>query len=109
MRIRTRASVSPRQSPSSLILASISREGESPPFPSFEPLFLFFMVVSLSSWLLSLARHLRARSPDEAKRNPGLLCCVQETRIALRSIRATLALLCARNPDCAALHPGYAC
>src|SRR3989441_10560197 len=35
MRIRTRASVSPRQSLSSLILASISREGESPPFPSF--------------------------------------------------------------------------
>src|SRR6266581_8290779 len=49
MSVRTRASVSPRQSPSSLILASISREGESPPFPSFEPLFFtivvaFFMV-----------------------------------------------------------------
>src|SRR5438552_1243967 len=46
MSIRTRASVSPRQSLSSLILASISREGESPPFPSFEP---------SSSWLLSLS------------------------------------------------------
>src|SRR4051794_18848924 len=45
MRIRIRASVSPRQSPSSLILASISREGDSPPFPSFELLFLLFMVV----------------------------------------------------------------
>ena len=45
MRLRTRASVSPRQSPSSLILASISREGESSPFASFEPLFVFFMVV----------------------------------------------------------------
>src|SRR2546427_7064978 len=45
MRIRTRASVSPRQSLSSLILASISPEGESPPFPSVEPLFLVFMVV----------------------------------------------------------------
>src|SRR6202166_3419951 len=45
MRIRTRASVSPRQSPSSLILASISREGGSPPFPSFGPLPLFFVVV----------------------------------------------------------------
>src|SRR6476660_8187531 len=45
MRCRTRASVSPRQSLSSLILASINREGESPFFPSFEPLFLFFMVV----------------------------------------------------------------
>src|SRR4029434_33082 len=44
-RFRTRASVSPRQSLSSLILASISREGESPPFSSFEPLFLFFMMV----------------------------------------------------------------
>src|SRR5262249_40059716 len=45
MRIRIRASVSPRQSLSSLFLASISREGESPPFASFEPLVLFFMVV----------------------------------------------------------------
>src|SRR5712671_3841247 len=44
MRVRTRASVSPRQSLSSLILASISREGESP-VPSFAPLFIFFMVV----------------------------------------------------------------
>src|SRR5664279_1500847 len=42
MRIRTRASVSPRQSLSSLILASVSSEGEFPPSPSFEPLFLFF-------------------------------------------------------------------
>src|SRR5207244_4120362 len=50
MRIRIRASVSPRQSLSSLILASISWEGESPPFPSSEPLFVFFMVVSLSSF-----------------------------------------------------------
>src|SRR5271163_4583673 len=46
MRVRTRASVSPRQSPSSLILASISREGESAPFASLEPLPLFFMVVA---------------------------------------------------------------
>src|SRR5258705_3266688 len=45
MRFRTRASVSPRQSLSSLILPSISREGESPPVPSFEPLFFFFMGV----------------------------------------------------------------
>src|SRR5215510_4731561 len=45
MRVRTRASVSPRQSLSSLILASISREGDSPPFSSFAPLLLFFMVV----------------------------------------------------------------
>src|SRR3954462_7487909 len=45
MRIRIRASVSPRQSLSSLILASISAEGESPPFPCFEPLFVFFMVL----------------------------------------------------------------
>src|SRR5207237_2579340 len=59
MRLRTRASVSPRQSLSSLILASISQpadgpepfrglEGESPPFPSFPRRlsgFLFFMVV----------------------------------------------------------------
>src|SRR5438552_10086853 len=45
MRIRIRASVSPRQSLSSLILASISREGEFPPFPSSTPLFVVFMVV----------------------------------------------------------------
>src|ERR1700674_4885351 len=45
MRIRIRASVSPRQSLSSLIRASIRREGESPPFPSFELLFFFMVVV----------------------------------------------------------------
>src|SRR4030095_15585399 len=53
MRVRTRASVSPppaprarpRQSRSSLIRASISREGESPPLPSFASLFLLFGVV----------------------------------------------------------------
>src|ERR1700752_3181416 len=42
MRLRTRASVSPRQSPNSLILASISREGEAAPCASFAS--LFFMV-----------------------------------------------------------------
>src|SRR6478672_629350 len=47
MRARTRASVSPRQSPSSLILASISRGGEAPAFVSFAPLLLFFTVVLL--------------------------------------------------------------
>jgi hypothetical protein len=35
---RRRASISPRQSFSSLILASISWAGESPSFPAFEPL-----------------------------------------------------------------------
>src|SRR5438874_3758610 len=40
MSARTRSSVSLRQSLSSLILASISREGDSPPFLSFEPLLL---------------------------------------------------------------------
>src|SRR5262244_2765599 len=44
MRVRTRASVSPRQSLSSLILASISREGDSP--SSFELLFFFTVVVA---------------------------------------------------------------
>src|SRR4051812_39623090 len=50
MIVRIRASISPRQSASSLILASISREGESP--ASFAPLLLvvvlvaaFFMIV----------------------------------------------------------------
>src|SRR4051812_6042484 len=53
-RLRTRASVSPRQSPSSSILASISWEGESPPVPSFEPLFAFAIV----GRFLSLTRQL---------------------------------------------------
>src|SRR6476619_7001225 len=44
MRIRTRASVSPRQSLSSWILASISREGESS-LISFKPLFADFLDV----------------------------------------------------------------
>src|SRR5437899_7218205 len=55
MRIRIRASVSPRQSLSSLILASIRREGESPPLPSFEPLFVFFIVV-VAFFMLIVAR-----------------------------------------------------
>ncbi len=45
MRARSRASVSPRQSSSSTILASMSWEGESPAFPSVETLLVFFMVV----------------------------------------------------------------
>src|SRR5215471_12022804 len=45
MRIRIRASIPPRQSLSSLILASISRDGEYSPFPSFELLLLFFVLV----------------------------------------------------------------
>src|SRR5689334_6823823 len=49
MRSRTRASVSPRQSLSSPILPSISREGELVPSPSLEPLFIFFMVVARPS------------------------------------------------------------
>ncbi len=43
MRLRTRASVSPRQSPSSLIRASISREGEAPSLAFVAALFVFFM------------------------------------------------------------------
>src|SRR6478672_4874997 len=57
MRIRTRASVSPRQSLSSWILASISREGESSVFPFFEPLVVFFMVV-VAFVIVIAARHL---------------------------------------------------
>src|SRR6476620_791396 len=41
---RTRASVSPRQSASSLIRASINCEGDAPPFASSGALLLFFMV-----------------------------------------------------------------
>src|SRR5688572_8990156 len=45
MSARTRASIAPRQSPSSLMRASIRREGESSPFPAFKPLLLFGLVV----------------------------------------------------------------
>src|SRR5262249_44686081 len=43
---RTRASVSPRQSPNAAIFASISRVGEAPPLASFEPLLLFMDVAA---------------------------------------------------------------
>src|SRR5262249_42530114 len=46
IRLLIRASVSPRQSLSSLILASISREGEPALFSSFAPLFLFMVAVA---------------------------------------------------------------
>src|ERR1700757_3729368 len=46
-----RASISPRQSPSSWILASISRDGESPCFSSFEPL-LFALVMVVVTFLM---------------------------------------------------------
>src|SRR5262245_48971420 len=45
MTVRILASVSPRQSPSFFILASISREGESSAFCCFAPLVFFFMVI----------------------------------------------------------------
>src|SRR5580704_1972654 len=45
MRFRTRARVAPRQSPSSLILASMCRAGESSFFLSCKALLLFFIVV----------------------------------------------------------------
>src|SRR6202049_4464276 len=45
MSFRTRASVSPRQSPSAAMRASIRWEGESALFPSFAPRLLVFMVV----------------------------------------------------------------
>jgi len=61
MSARTRASVSPRQSPSSAILASISREGEAAPIASFAP--LFFMVMLLSFGDLRLDAPLRS-PPD---------------------------------------------
>src|ERR1700677_2418111 len=48
IRLRTRANVSPRQSPSSFIRASISREGAVPSFAFVAALFVFFMVVVAS-------------------------------------------------------------
>src|SRR5207244_6841264 len=55
MSARTRASVSPRQSPSSLILASMCREAESPSFSFAEPLFFFTVVVAFFIEVLALA------------------------------------------------------
>src|SRR5262245_36267207 len=69
MRLRTRASVSPRQSPSSLTLASISREGEPPAFASFEPLLLVIVVVAFFILRPDLALIVHIRSPG------NLLAC----------------------------------
>src|SRR5207247_856424 len=66
MSIRIRASISPRQSLSSLILASISREGESPPFPSSTPLFVFFMVVAF--FMVIVARQRHPAQPSQASK-----------------------------------------
>src|SRR5262245_10759270 len=53
MRLRMRASISPRQSPNSSILLSISREGESPPFLSFVLFFVFIAAFFLVAARLS--------------------------------------------------------
>src|SRR5499426_305692 len=55
IRVRTRASVSPRQSLSSLILASISRDGEPPGFPSVEPLFVFFIFIFVAAFMVAFS------------------------------------------------------
>src|SRR6202035_4760180 len=55
MSIRIRASVSPRQSLSSLIRASIRWEGESPPFLSVEPLPLLMVFVALLATIESVS------------------------------------------------------
>src|SRR5580658_8052337 len=47
MRARTRASVPPRQSPSSLILPSINREGDALSFAFVAALLVFFMLCPL--------------------------------------------------------------
>src|SRR5213083_1245730 len=62
MSIRTRASVSPRQSLSSLILASIRREGEWGPSASFEPLVLLLMVVVAFFMLVVVSASLERRA-----------------------------------------------
>ncbi len=85
-----RASVSPRQSPSSLILASISREESSPPFASFAPLpscssLAFFMAVAFApltsvrraiGWLASPRRRagLRRAGRPRGCRGSALPC-----------------------------------
>src|SRR5882757_5059107 len=85
MSVRTRASVSPRQSPSSLILASISREGESPAVASFEP--LFFMLVAF--FMVVVARHSSIESSPSSGPAPagplaGLLHPTGELRFVER-------------------------
>src|SRR5688572_16193429 len=71
MRLRSRASVSPRQSPSAAILSSIRREGEATPFVFFAPLFALFMVVSLSFWGDGHAQYCTTapRSGNEARQS----------------------------------------
>src|SRR5262249_60111248 len=92
MRVRRRASVSPRQSFSSLILASISREGDSSPLPSFEPLLLFFIVV-IAFFMVVVARP----SLDRLGRP-----CLQPDR--LQSVRAQTCSSFAKN----CCHPAFA-
>ena len=64
MSLRTRASISPRQSPSALILASISFEGAAPLFAAFEAVSVFLVV----AFFMTVARasieyrHLIARA-----------------------------------------------
>src|SRR5262245_6328749 len=63
MRARIRASTSPLQSPSSLILPSISRGADSAPLPSCEPLFGLFMVAGAFLKLLPVPMSLEPHGP----------------------------------------------
>ena len=72
MRLRSLASVSPRQSLSSVMRASIRWEGEASPCPSFEPLILFSMVVAARPSLEPVARNPLGRA--SRRRNPAPWC-----------------------------------
>src|SRR5215471_14089293 len=88
MRDRIRASVLPLQSPSSLILASISREAERG-FSSLALLFLFFMVAFLcfvrcvgflSSGINQKLRHKNGQTGKNKQQSDQMLCARRNDR-----------------------------
>src|SRR5215468_269179 len=86
MRNRTRASVLPLQSPSSLILASISRETERA-FSSFALLFVFFTVASsafvrrVGVQSSGIKQKLRHENSQTSKNKQPIRCFVREEMI----------------------------
>src|ERR1700684_4189440 len=81
-----RASVSPRQSPTPWILASISCEGESPSPASLAPLFAFVMVGILSFG--HAARRLPARR--DAAPGPLVVAPTASVSLSMSAVRAVM-------------------
>src|SRR5262249_12272550 len=84
MSARTRASIAPRQSPSSLIRASISRAGELPAFPSCAPPVVFAMM----GGAFLVAGFVAGRSHPLARQFAGLCHPGRELRFVERVVLA---------------------